>query len=365
MEDSFQFIIESPQHNTGHKKRPRLVTSCDNCRLKKIKCLQPSPEAKCEACKAAKIPCRFKDRERYFAERSRAIAGPNTTTTYALDQRTHSRGSLDAFSSSGSSSPSLSSNTHLRSMSHSPKEPSGLVSPDIDSHRYSPYAESRRQSDYSRHSSISGYHSRNNSMGYNNIVGPGSADVLRQIHNTYPQQPVDSRYVQLFDPQHPQRPHPTLMPHFIQIFFDHYASEFTFLTYEETITKSWEQRLSPLLSNCIAAMAARYANIPELVVRGLHEVAETYCDNARNILNSVAHMPNMDTLHATMLLSWSEYKNERIPSFRHYCQMAMTMAMDLGLSEQNPPSHLPESERNRRRNTWACIIQLHLTSQAR
>jgi hypothetical protein len=58
-----------------------------NSRLKKIKCLQPSPETKCEACKAAKIPCRFKDRERYFAERSRAIAGPNTTTTYALDQR--------------------------------------------------------------------------------------------------------------------------------------------------------------------------------------------------------------------------------------------------------------------------------------
>ena len=30
MEDTFQFIIESPQHNVGQKKRPRLVTSCDN-----------------------------------------------------------------------------------------------------------------------------------------------------------------------------------------------------------------------------------------------------------------------------------------------------------------------------------------------
>lgn len=98
-------------------------------------------------------------------------------------------------------------------------------------------------------------------MGYNNIVGPGSADILRQIHNTY-QQPMDSRYIQLFDPEHPQRPHPTLMPHFLQIFFDHYASEFNFLTYEETLGKFWEQRLSPLLSNCIAAMAARYVHIP-------------------------------------------------------------------------------------------------------
>jgi hypothetical protein len=102
MEDSFQFIIESPQHSQGQKKRPRLVTSCDNwqvllliltpndslhtSRLKKIKCLQPSPEAKCEACRSAKIPCRFRDRERYFAERSRAIAGPNSGV-YATELR--------------------------------------------------------------------------------------------------------------------------------------------------------------------------------------------------------------------------------------------------------------------------------------
>ncbi|KAF7346053.1 C6 transcription [Mycena sanguinolenta] len=45
MDDSFQFIMESPQHAQGHKKRPRLVTSCDACLLKKIKCLQPIPEA--------------------------------------------------------------------------------------------------------------------------------------------------------------------------------------------------------------------------------------------------------------------------------------------------------------------------------
>jgi hypothetical protein len=41
MEDSFQFIIESPQHNTGHKKRPRLVTSCDNWSVSPL----PAPPA--------------------------------------------------------------------------------------------------------------------------------------------------------------------------------------------------------------------------------------------------------------------------------------------------------------------------------
>ncbi|KAK7438096.1 hypothetical protein VKT23_018262 [Stygiomarasmius scandens] len=85
--DSFRFIIEFPQHTQEHKKRPHLVTSCDNCRLKKIKCLQPSPETKRKACKTAKIPCRFRDRERYFAKRNRAIAGPSVTPNYVSEMQ--------------------------------------------------------------------------------------------------------------------------------------------------------------------------------------------------------------------------------------------------------------------------------------
>lgn len=134
-------------------------------RLKKIKCLQPSPETKCEACKAAKIPCRFRDRERYFAERSRAIAGPHVPSAYSEDQRcvfarrdtlkpSYSRchrsdgnPSLDAFSvASGSSTPSRS---NPRS-SHSPK-PSGVAYSDGESNgRYGPYpSDSRRSSERS------------------------------------------------------------------------------------------------------------------------------------------------------------------------------------------------------------------------
>jgi len=95
-------------------------------------------------------------------------------------------------------------------------------------------------------------------MGYDNGVGPSSAEVLRQIHNTYPPQPpMHSRYVQLFDSEHPERPHPTLMMSFIQGFFNQYASQFTFLTYGETVSKFWERKLCPALSNCIAALAVR------------------------------------------------------------------------------------------------------------
>lgn len=111
MEASLQFIIESPQHSVNPNKRTRLVTSCDSwfvyisllssplltfsSRLKKIKCsqsseskcLQPSSDTKCKACKASKIPCSFKDRERYFAERSRVMAGRHINSNSVPSQR--------------------------------------------------------------------------------------------------------------------------------------------------------------------------------------------------------------------------------------------------------------------------------------
>lgn len=77
--------VWSPPVITGMRHKSTIVVcSLQSSRLKKIKCLLPSPESKCEACKSAKIQCRFRDRERYFAERSRAIAGPNSGL-YASD----------------------------------------------------------------------------------------------------------------------------------------------------------------------------------------------------------------------------------------------------------------------------------------
>jgi hypothetical protein len=133
-----------------------------NSRLKKIKCQQPSPEAKCEACKSAKIPCRFRDRERYFAERSRAIAGPGTMSAYGDGQRssahapevvqhsylplsqTHGHPALDAFSTT-SSSPASSHSTG-RSSSYSPT-PNGVVCADVEPNgRYQSYPPDPRRS---------------------------------------------------------------------------------------------------------------------------------------------------------------------------------------------------------------------------
>lgn len=89
------------------------------------------------------------------------------------------------------------------------------------------------------------------------------------------------------------------MPHYLQTFFERFGGEFLFLSYEEVTEEFWSRSLPPMLSNCISAMASRFvakcrirrfllpdvihrfSNLPELTVRGLHNVAETYTDNAK------------------------------------------------------------------------------------
>ncbi|KAK6984691.1 hypothetical protein R3P38DRAFT_2806306 [Favolaschia claudopus] len=58
------------------------ITMADFSRVKKKKCFQPSPKtnSKCEACTAAKIRCRFRDRKRYFAERRRGLPGSSAAS---------------------------------------------------------------------------------------------------------------------------------------------------------------------------------------------------------------------------------------------------------------------------------------------
>ena len=100
--DDIQFIIESPNQQERGRRRLRSITSCDTwyvarvtfvpfvltdfqSRWKKIRCEPPkSGEDMCGACKSANIQCRFRDRARYLAERSRAIAGKASGDTPQL-----------------------------------------------------------------------------------------------------------------------------------------------------------------------------------------------------------------------------------------------------------------------------------------
>lgn len=108
------------------------------------------------------------------------------------------------------------------------------------------------------HSHSSSYDSRNNSLSYYN--GHSSSQLLHyptssRSNSSY--QP-DQRSIQLFDPENPQRPHPSLMTQFIQDLFERRGADFPFLSYQDVFADFLDQRLSSILANCIAAMASQY-----------------------------------------------------------------------------------------------------------
>ena len=51
------------------------------------------------------------------------------------------------------------------------------------------------------------------------------------------------------------------MTYFIQAFFDNLSSYFPFMSYEATVSQFLNQTMSPVLSSCIAALAARLVHL--------------------------------------------------------------------------------------------------------
>ncbi|KAH7916522.1 hypothetical protein BJ138DRAFT_1108621 [Hygrophoropsis aurantiaca] len=359
--DGFQFIIESPQETQGHKKRPRLVTSCDNCRLKKIKCLQPTPEAQCDACKAAKVPCKFRDRERYFAERSRAIAGPSATgpSRKHSPERASGMVSQDFPSRSSSTAPSAASYSPpqfqqqmSRSSSYSPPA-TGYQSPVYPRNQPYPPEHGRAATTHHRHttSASSLYEDQ---MAYHSS-SLNSTQTIQRHHVS------NSQSSQIFDPIQSQAPHRNLMPHFIQLFFQHMGRQCPFMNYEDIQSKFQHQALPPLLSAAIASISARFSDAPDLVARGTQNVADAYNDSAKSILSTLLqqHPPAIETLHAAMLLAWSEYKSGRVVGFRQYSGLAMRMALAMGLSDEaTSQMNQYDQYQARLRITWSSVTQL-------
>ncbi|KIP08496.1 hypothetical protein PHLGIDRAFT_88151 [Phlebiopsis gigantea 11061_1 CR5-6] len=315
MPDDIRFVLEAPHVSRTQKKRPRLVTSCDTCRTKKIKCIQKTPNAVCEACVVAGEQCRFNDRERYYAERRAAQAVPPKSAVAKGIKRS-----------------SREPETPIPLLSHAPHAPStqSQGGPTRPTPRravsYHPY----------RVSPVS--------------VDPLSRSSPESDASTPP--PLGP----LFDPQNTSRPHSQIMLQFIQAFFDHLNPDFPFLAYDETIRQFLTQSLTPLLANCIAAHAVCFVDIPEVTKRGIMHVSDQYCDNAKALILREVTAPSMDTLHALILLSWAEYNRYRYTEFCFYGQRAISMAHELGFSEYSI-AQMAESLYDQKilQSTWDCV----------
>ena len=98
-----RFLLEAPQLSQTHKKYPLPLNSCNSwcvlghmsrygtrCRRSpksRLKCVQVKSQPHCEACETGNTPFRFRERERYFAERSRKVTGASAGTSLAPSQR--------------------------------------------------------------------------------------------------------------------------------------------------------------------------------------------------------------------------------------------------------------------------------------
>lgn len=216
-------------------------------RMKKIKCHQPTPEAvPCEACRTAGISCRFRDRERYYAERSKLAAAQAASSKGSSGERSRKRSR------------------------HEPEPASASISSSQDQSEASTSLHGGPSRSLSR---------RSNSYHPYRVPSALGEPCFRSSPESDTSTPPP--YGPLFCPNDRMKPHSQIMINFIQFFFDNLDLDFPFLAYDETIRQFFTRTLSRLLANCIAAHAVRFADIPEVTKRGVMYASDQYCDRAK------------------------------------------------------------------------------------
>jgi hypothetical protein len=92
---------------------------------------------------------------------------------------------------------------------------------------------------------------------------------------------VVSQVLPLFDSRQVNMPHPTILVHLVQVFFECFARNFPFLQYDDVSRRVFNGTMSPLLANSIASLAARYSQSSDVVTRGATAVSSAYADAAK------------------------------------------------------------------------------------
>lgn len=283
-------VLENPQHSQRkeHKKRPRLVTSCDNCRTKKLRCIKPERvNSRCDACVHANVPCEFRDREQYLAERSRLAK--------------NSGGSVS--SGSGPSTPNFAQSPHafydslVHGANYLPGPSSQVLTNPITS---------------STHMASSEY----------------AGTTANAIYTALPANAAQNDlHPPLFDPRCGERPNPLFMISFIDAFFRNGGPQFGFLYYDEIVRLFFQDSLSYILQACIAAWAVRYNSIPEFSNVDGRIVSSKYIAHAKTLLASMVYTPSLDNLHSLIILAW--LGSEQLEEFCTYAKLANQMLRDL------------------------------------
>ncbi|KAI9066591.1 hypothetical protein FKP32DRAFT_1589446 [Trametes sanguinea] len=339
MSSNLEFVLEEPQSSAQGKKRPRLVTSCDHCRVKKIKCIQHPTAPSCEACHAASIPCQYRDREQYFAERARIVTGPTAALRDASPNAQPSV-QLSAFNASApsghSSSPSTPSTPPTVIINPSAAALSRSISPgyypfvDMNELDFGPFQDMLGA--FAAHGSSQVLPDPPPSMAWCPPRDPElhQSMVLQLPPIQVPVLPCPS--LGLFDPVDLVQPHPKLMMDFIHVFFENLGTTYTFLCPAAICQDFLHERLSPLLANALAAGAAKYSTYPAIHNIGAANVSDVYCHMAKHLIPPEGTPATLETLHAIMLLAWSEHKRGKQEVFARYAGLSRRLATELDIT---------------------------------
>ncbi|TDL22659.1 hypothetical protein BD410DRAFT_861278 [Rickenella mellea] len=364
--DGLRFILEDPHAaSSREKKRSRLVTACDTCRAKKIKCHQSSPSAKCEACKASKSACRFRDRERYHAQRSGSLSATSSAfnsdaeDVNSSDDSPRPRRATLPFSDLGGLSQSRSSSlppmlpklpseyTEMMGRNGSPR---GDVGPERPGRRSSRQIGRFSPVEYgflpARHSS----------------PGLVRASPLRAAFELSLE--GDSHHSELFfDPLRPSFPSFKYMQHGAELFFDNLGPHFPFLRRDQVIRSANDQTLPAPLANCIVGLALRFSLSEHSAGIPRYHLGEPFIDVAKEFVMPVICQPSLETLHALLLLAWCEYGSGHEAGLSLFTGYAVHMALDIGLGhDANIQMITTEQEQTDLRSTWWNVVTMDIIS---
>ena len=263
---------------------------------------------RCEACEGGNTPCLFRDRERYFAERSRIVtgasAGPSPahsrrSSTQSIEPSAVSPTRGDSTDASGWYSGAQDSGHPSRYASSSPSYSlSSSPQSNPDQWYSSPLMGSARphyercvlcwhlHSYDSRHLTFICVQFSGRQHSYTSSLPQLGNSGSRGDYASYAIADASSAHrvnqvLPLFDSRQVNMPHPTMLVHLVQVFFECFARNFPFLQYDDVSRRAFNGTLSPLLANSIASLAARYSQSSDVLTRGAAAVSTAYADAAK------------------------------------------------------------------------------------
>jgi hypothetical protein len=110
---------------------------------------------------------------------------------------------------------------------------------------------------------------------------------------------------------------------------------FPFLDSVELRRSNQDRKLSKGLVNSICALASRFSGLPRFLDsngKPDFSICDSYADAAKQALLPLLEIPTLEVLQSFILLTWSEWGNDRDAGFWMYSGICVRMAQDLGLA---------------------------------